>query len=145
MTGRYCSILYLLLLVSFAIACSGDCSDEPNTGSDTCQAKYGDRGKADDNVPHDFSAQTIRNDFEQYRLAAMEGDSESQFKLGTFYEFGRGGVEKDESEGFEWYYKAAQQGHPQAQTNLGGMYEKGCHQFLLMLFLLVLIERSLIT
>jgi len=58
------------------------------------------------------------------RLAAMQGDADAQFWLGTGYERGWfGGT--DYREALKWLRKAAAQGLPNAQYCLGQMYEEG--------------------
>ena len=58
------------------------------------------------------------------RLAALQGNAEAQFWLGTGYEQGWFGG-RDYSEALRWLRKAAQQGLPNAQFCLGQMYEDG--------------------
>ncbi|MGC9261418.1 MAG: tetratricopeptide repeat protein, partial [Phycisphaerae bacterium] len=53
------------------------------------------------------------------REAARQGDAEAQFMLGADYEFGLGGVAKDETESVWWYLRAALQGHAPAQFFIG--------------------------
>jgi len=60
----------------------------------------------------------------EFRAAADEGHSDSQFNLGLMYEQGIG-VEKDEKEALVWYLKAAQQGNSNAQYNSAVLYENG--------------------
>ena len=52
-----------------------------------------------------------------------------QFKLGEFYENGRG-ISKNYVKGFEWYRKSAEQGYPSAYNRLGVCYAfgRGVHQ-----------------
>ena len=59
-----------------------------------------------------------------FRLAADQGDAESQNKLGLMYERGHG-VGQDYAEACRLYRLAADQGHARAQCNLGLMYERG--------------------
>lgn len=59
-----------------------------------------------------------------YRMAAEEGDAESQFSLGEFLEKGRS-IPKDEKQAIEWYIKAAEQGNERAQVKLGLMLAAG--------------------
>ena len=61
---------------------------------------------------------------EEFRVAAAEGHSDSQFNLGLMYEQGIG-VEKDEKEALAWYLKSAQLGNSNAQFNLAVLYENG--------------------
>ena len=59
-----------------------------------------------------------------FRLAAMQGDAEAQFLLGTGYEQGFfGAIYYQES--LKWLRKSALQGLPDAQLCLGQMYEYG--------------------
>jgi len=50
--------------------------------------------------------------------ASEGGQAEAQFKLGVFYEHGRG-VTKDQFMATEWYSEAAEQGEANAQFALG--------------------------
>ena len=74
--------------------------------------------KDDGPIPH-------RGDAEKwFRLAAMQGDADAQFWLGTAYRRGWfGGF--DDREAFQWLMKAAAQGLPNAQFSLGQMYANG--------------------
>ena len=65
-----------------------------------------------------------RAEQERKRQAAEQGDTETQFNLGTRYFFGEGLLE-DKAEGIKWYRKAAKQGHAEAQYNLGMCYFYG--------------------
>jgi len=51
--------------------------------------------------------------------AAAAGYARAQNNLGHCYEFGRGGLEKDESVAFQWYQRAAAQDHGASLINLG--------------------------
>mmetsp|Transcript_13656 Transcript_13656/g.31051 ORF Transcript_13656/g.31051 Transcript_13656/m.31051 type:complete len:168 (-) Transcript_13656:128-631(-) len=53
-----------------------------------------------------------------------QGDPDSHFKLGHWYELGRG-VDQDYGKAVKYYNKAAHQGHAGAQFNLGCCYELG--------------------
>ncbi len=55
--------------------------------------------------------------FRWFYNAAVQGDSDSQFVLGTCYEDGIG-VEADLTEAREWYGRAAEQGHREAKKAL---------------------------
>jgi hypothetical protein len=59
------------------------------------------------------------------RQSADEGDKQAQLLLGTLYEDGLGGLDKDLTQAAYWYEKAAQQGFAKAQYNLGLLYEDG--------------------
>ena len=58
------------------------------------------------------------NDFQLHLEKAYAGDKESQFKIGSMYEFGKG-TGKNQVKAIEWYKKAALQGHTMAQTIVG--------------------------
>ena len=62
--------------------------------------------------------------FQLFQQLAQQGDAESQYTLGWFYEDGLG-VAQDNQQAVAWYQKAANQGYAQAQYNLGAMYENG--------------------
>ncbi len=55
--------------------------------------------------------------FQYLEKAALQGDAEEQFILGTMYAEGAG-VEKDTERAKEWYEKAAAQGHEQSEEAL---------------------------
>lgn len=55
---------------------------------------------------------------------AENGDSESQWKLGSLYEQGMR-VKQSYSQAVKWYTKSAEQGNVKAQNNLGYMYSNG--------------------
>jgi TPR repeat protein len=59
------------------------------------------------------------------RKAAEQGSLESQFVLGTVYEFGRGGEPVNHKESFKWALLAAQRGHMVAQHNVATDYFEG--------------------
>ncbi len=62
---------------------------------------------------------------DQVRAAAASGDADAAFKLGTAYDFGTGGVDRDATQAFDWYRKAAESGHAAAAQSLGFCYEHG--------------------
>ena len=57
--------------------------------------------------------------------AAEQGHAEAQNSLGRLYDYGKGGMPKDDRMAVRWYRAAAEQGHREAQHNLGLMYLKG--------------------
>ena len=66
-----------------------------------------------------------------YKKAAYQGHIEAQYKLGEFYEAGKG-IEKNYTEAFYWYKKAfyyfeelAKRGDVKAQYRVGLYYEFG--------------------
>ena len=61
---------------------------------------------------------------ELFRLAAEQGHTEAQNKLGVMYADGEG-VLQDYAEAVRWYRKAAEQGYAYAESNLGYMYDGG--------------------
>ena len=60
-----------------------------------------------------------------FRRAAEMGNPTGMFKLGVCYDFGEGGLTKDEAKAVEWYQKAAEAGNAAAMNNLGYAYEYG--------------------
>jgi TPR repeat protein len=56
---------------------------------------------------------------------ADTGDRSSQLLLGSLYEEGKQGLQKNLKKAAHWYRKAADQGDAQAQYNLGLLYEEG--------------------
>jgi TPR repeat protein len=52
--------------------------------------------------------------FERYRKEAEQGRAGAQYKLGTYYETGQFGLDKDEGKAEEWYRKASAQGNAPA-------------------------------
>ena len=62
---------------------------------------------------------------ELLRLAAENGDAETQFNLGVLYDNGGQGVPQDYKEAIKWYRLAADQGDADAQFNLGVFYHFG--------------------
>ena len=69
-----------------------------------------------DGVPKDdFRARTL---YEQ-AAAIPGGHSDSEFRLGVFYEAGRGGLLKSGPEAMRVYRIAAEKGHAEAQCSLG--------------------------
>lgn len=57
-----------------------------------------------------------------YRKAALQGDSEAQYKLGSYY---TNSVTPNFAQALEWYRKAADQGHVRAQEAVGYFYANG--------------------
>jgi TPR repeat protein len=71
-----------------------------------------------------YQANNMPLAYKEFRAAAEEGHSDSQFNVGLMYERGIG-VGKDEKEAIVWYGKAADQGNVLAQYNLAVLYENG--------------------
>jgi TPR repeat protein len=59
-----------------------------------------------------------------FLVAAEDGSSEAQHRLGFCYEYGQG-VKEDERKAVEWYTRAAEQGYAEAQSYLGFCYKFG--------------------
>jgi TPR repeat protein len=59
-----------------------------------------------------------------FRKAAVQGDPDGQYRLGSAYAYGVG-LREDKSEAAKWYLKAAEQGLTIAQYMLGNAYETG--------------------
>lgn len=57
-----------------------------------------------------------------YREAALKNHHISQFRLGIYYEEGKG-IEKNHEEALSWFIKAAEGGIPEAQYGAGRLYE----------------------
>ena len=60
-----------------------------------------------------------------YRRAAEMGDPQGMYSLGICYEYGEGGLTKDEMKAVEWCQKAAEAGDAEAMSDLGCAYEWG--------------------
>jgi TPR repeat protein len=60
---------------------------------------------------------------EEIKLAADQGNAQSQYDLGRMYEEGQG-VKQDVGKAMQYYLKSALQGHAKAQYDLGLMYSK---------------------
>lgn len=56
------------------------------------------------------------------RRAAEEGEAEAQNTLGEFYNFGSGGLAKNETQAAYWYLKAADQGNVDAENSIAWLY-----------------------
>ena len=62
--------------------------------------------------------------FNELKLAAAEGDADTQYELAELYAEGDG-VEHNWVEAVKWYRKAAEQGHDGAQFKVGLSYQNG--------------------
>lgn len=76
------------------------------------------------NVRHNDAIPNYGDADRWLRMAAMQGDADAQFWLGTAYERGWLGA-IDDREALKWIRKAATQGLPDAQFCLGRRYEDG--------------------
>jgi TPR repeat protein len=53
-----------------------------------------------------------------FRMAAYRGDSEAQYILGVMYDYGQGGVARDDEEASKWYRTAAEQWDAEVKASL---------------------------
>jgi TPR repeat protein len=60
-----------------------------------------------------------------YRREAAAGTGWAMTSLGAFYETGRGGLEKNETEAVAWYRRGVDAGDGLAMANLGNFYMSG--------------------
>jgi TPR repeat protein len=60
-----------------------------------------------------------------YEKAARLGYASAQVDLGILYEYGLGGVPRDDREAVRFFKLAADQGYADAQNNLGNFYAQG--------------------
>lgn len=65
-----------------------------------------------------------KENIEDCRRAAEQGNPAAQFRLGSAY-FSGTGVARDAAEAAKWYRKAAEQGHAEAQCELAFLYQCG--------------------
>jgi len=77
-----------------------------------------------------------------YTQAAFRKDPQAIFRIGYFYETGKGGLQKDYAEAFKYYNVAASQGNQGAMLYLAELYEEGsgCSQNLQMAYKLYLLS-----
>lgn len=68
--------------------------------------------------------------FELYSQAATFGYAPSQYRLGTFFEFGIYGCKVDSAQSIKWYSKAAEKGYADAELALSGWYLSGADGYL---------------
>ena len=61
-----------------------------------------------------------------FRLAAEQGDADTQFNLGLMYANAEG-VTQDYKEAINWYKLSAEQGYAAAQKNLGMEHRTSDH------------------
>ena len=62
---------------------------------------------------------------DELKAKAQKGDLESMFLLGACLVTGKGGFNKNETEGFNWLIKAARQNHIKSQAAVGECYHFG--------------------
>jgi hypothetical protein len=60
-----------------------------------------------------------------YRRQADLGNAMAMANLGRMYEFGNGGLPKDDTEAVQWYRRGAEASSGQAMASLAYMYERG--------------------
>jgi len=63
-------------------------------------------------------------DVDDCRVKAEQGDTNSQYILGSMYGIGQE-IQQDYKKSFMWYQRAAEQGNSDGQFGLGFMYGKG--------------------
>lgn len=121
----------LILLLLFAVACRLTYGQSPPeeqaaTGDLTVEqrARNGDPEAQDEMGLATEDNQHYAEAFKWFQLAAEQGLSKSQVKVGYFYDQGLG-VQQDHVQAVHWYSLAAAQGDPQAEFNLGMCYHKG--------------------
>ena len=84
-----------------------------------------DMSKPDWEQARDYLDRSRREEAESLlHIAAAQGGTEAQFKLGLMYYDGEC-VQQDYRQAAEWFLKAAEQGHAKSQFNLGLMYDNG--------------------
>lgn len=66
----------------------------------------------------------VKKAFYWSHKTAEQGDAESQFVIGTYYDQGKG-VAIDVKLALQWYQRAAESGFPTAQSFLGDIYHRG--------------------
>ena len=71
-----------------------------------------------------FSGGASRQDFEETKRLAEQGNASAQSDLGFMYDNGLG-VPEDDAEAVRWYRLAAEQGNALAQDKLGFAYAWG--------------------
>ncbi len=71
-----------------------------------------------------FGSKNYQEALEQFKLAASQGQAESQNEVGYMIMHGLG-VKKDLKDAAAWFRKAAAQGHAGSQNNLGILYLRG--------------------
>lgn len=70
------------------------------------------------------AAKSCGRSIDDFHLAAEQGNSDAQYRLGTIYLSGYSGlVQRDDIEAFKWLRLAADQGYLEAQSLLGFMYD----------------------
>jgi len=82
---------------------------------------YGQGGTNSYNTP----SITITNDLAKLEAGAENGDAKSQYQLGIWFFYGKGGLTADGTAAVKWWRKAAEQGDAEAQFFLGTCYDYG--------------------
>ncbi|KAF9135054.1 hypothetical protein BGW39_004930 [Mortierella sp. 14UC] len=77
------------------------------------------------NVTTQRAPKVQSDDFAQMLFNAKQDDASAKVKLGTMYQEGKGGAEKDFGEALHWYLQAALQGNAEGQHRVGQMHSKG--------------------
>lgn len=71
------------------------------------------------------TAEMFNEDIEKVKTLADKGYPDAQVELGSRYEAGRGGVERDYSKSLKWYLKASEKGDPRGQLAVGRSFLDG--------------------
>ena len=73
----------------------------------------------------DADTTTDEVDVPKLRESAEAGSADAQYKLGSLYQQGEGGVKQDDKLAAEWFARSAEQGNADAQFALGFAYRGG--------------------
>ena len=73
-----------------------------------CSAQLPDRPSEDKPVDKAGTTKSEKQEAEGHRKAAEGGDAAAMTQLGLCYEYGTGGVGKDEKEAVKWFRKGAE-------------------------------------
>ena len=89
-------------------------------GHALAQCNLGCRFENGEGVAQDY-AEALR----LYKLAAKQGFTDAEYKLGRMYEFGCGVAARDLAEAVRWYERAAAKGEEKAKANLARLRALG--------------------
>jgi len=126
--SRYRAAWFLSLVAIAAVISAKDVSGQQVDGPSGAQASAPKssipiseaRRKGDEfHRKHDYAKA-----LHWYRVAADQGDAQSEVAIGDLYSQGEG-VKQDYSEALRWYRKAAAQGNDEAQNDIGFFYLSG--------------------
>ncbi|MFT5297849.1 MAG: TPR repeat protein [Colwellia sp.] len=80
-------------------------------------------GQANEQADNSESVLTIK--YQKLKMAAIDGDINSQFEIFNFVSSNRPKLNKNFTEAFKFMIKAGEAGHTEAQFTIGHMYQKG--------------------